>query len=76
MGRERYASESFRDQNSRRGLCLADVVLDLHLVFRTDIQRKLGPPADSGAVEVEDVDGYRHEHGQTPEQCGRPLERM
>ena len=60
-------------------LCLTGVVLGLcdeTFVLGTDLLGKLGPPANCGAMEVEDVDGYRHEHGQTPEQCRRPLEWM
>ena len=60
-------------------LCLTGVILclrDKAFVLGTDLLGELGPSANRGAMEVEDVDGYRHEHGQTPEQCRRPLKWM
>lgn len=66
---ESFKKTKWETRTPAQDLCLTSVVLGLHdetFVLRTDLLRELGPPADRGAVEVEDVDGYRHEHGQTP----------
>lgn len=51
-------------------LCLASMILSLRdeaFVLRTDLLCEPGPSANCRAMEVEDVDRYCHEHGETPE---------